>query len=139
MLEMMRMRLSPRDFEEAKARAVTCITTWDSQGLHRTGTASDEAGALWLMQEAAALGVELTSEVFKLDRIESVACYLELDSERISGVPAFDAPGTDAGGVTGTLSSSAHDEAILVAQLSPRSVYTGNTRGCAVTLRIALW
>ena len=124
-LEMMRMRLSPRDFEDAKARAVTWITTWDSQNLHRTGTASDEAGALWLTQEAAALGVEVTSEVFKLDRLEPVACYLELDSERISGVPAFDAPGTDAGGVTGTLSSSAHDEAILVARLSPRSVYTG--------------
>jgi len=111
--------------EEAKARVVTWLTTWDSQGPHRTGTASDEAGARWLTQEAAALGVEVTSEVFKLDRLEPVACYLELEGERISGVPAFDAPGTGADGVTGTLSSSAHDRAILVARLSPRSVYSG--------------
>src|ERR1700750_2701218 len=119
------MRPSPRDFEEAKTRAVTWITAWDSQGFHRTGTTGDEAGALWLTQEAAALGVEVTSERFKLDRLEPVACYLELDSERISGVAAFDAPGTDTSGVTATLSSSAHGEAILVARLSPRSVYTG--------------
>ena len=76
------MRLSGRDFEEAKARAVTWITAWDSQGPHRTGTAGDEAGARWLAHEAATLGVEVTSEVFKLDRLEPVACYLELDGER---------------------------------------------------------
>ena len=46
--EMMRMQLLPRDFEEAKTRAVTWLTAWDSQGPHRTGTASDEAGARWL-------------------------------------------------------------------------------------------
>ena len=119
------MRLSGRDFEEAKARAVTWITAWDSQGPHRTGTAGDEAGARWLAHEAATLGVEVTSEVFKLNRLEPVACYLELDGEHIPGVPAFDAPGTGADGVTGTLSSSSHDATILVARLSPRSVYDG--------------
>src|SRR6516164_3016881 len=140
-LELMCMRLSGRDFEEAKARAVTWITAWDSQGPHRTGTAGDEAGARWLAHEAAALGVEATSEVFKLDRLEPVACYLELDGERIPGVPAFDAPGTGADGVTGALSLSEHDEAILVMRLSPRSVYTGEykrlRRDCASRLVIA--
>jgi hypothetical protein len=92
-----------------------------SSGRRLTG---DEAGPRWLAHEATILGVEATSEVFKLDRLEPVACYLELDGERIPGVPAFDAPGTGADGVTGPLSSSAH-EAILVMRLSPRSVYTG--------------
>jgi hypothetical protein len=119
------MRLSPRDFEEAKARAVAWVTAWDSQGIHRTGTKGDETGARWLTEEAAALGIEVTSEVFKLDRLEPAACYLELDGERMSGVPAFDAPSTGIDGVTGTLSSSAHDTTILVARLSPRSVYSG--------------
>jgi hypothetical protein len=44
---------------------------------------------------------------------------------RISGLPAFDAPATGATGVIGTLSFSGHDQAIIVAQLWPRSVYTG--------------
>jgi hypothetical protein len=63
--------------------------------------------------------------VFELDRLDPVSCYLELDGERIPGVPAFDAPAAGAHGVTGTLSLSGHDEAIHVAKLTPRSVYTG--------------
>ena len=106
-------------------RAVRWLRAWDAQGTHRTATAGDEAGALWLAYEAAGLGVEVVNEAFELDRLEPVACYLELDGERIPAVPAFDAPGTGADGVTGTLSPSGHDEAILVAKLTPRSVYTG--------------
>jgi hypothetical protein len=119
----MGVSLSP--FDEARARAVAWLTAWDSQGVHRTGTAGDEAGAVWLAHEAAGLGVEVGSEVFELDRLDPVACYLELDGERISGAPAFDAPATGASGATGTLSLNGHDEAILVAKLTPRSVYTG--------------
>jgi hypothetical protein len=82
------------------------MSAWDAQGTHRTATAGDEAGALWLAYEAASLGAEVVNEAFELDRLEPVACYLELDGERIPAVPAFDAPGTDANGVTGTLSLS---------------------------------
>jgi hypothetical protein len=119
------MRLSPRAIDDANARAVTWLTAWDSQGSHRTGTTGDDAGARWLENEAAALGAEVANEVFTLDRLDPVACYLELDGERIWAVPAFDAPATGADGVTGTLSLTDHDAAILLAQLSPRSVYTG--------------
>jgi hypothetical protein len=66
----------------------------------------------------------VSTEVFELDRLDPVACYLELDGEHIAAVPAFDAPATGASGVTGTLGLSGRAEAILVAQLTPRSVYT---------------
>jgi len=119
------MHATSHPFDDAKARAVAWLTAWDSQGVHRTGTTGDEAGALWLAREAAGLGVDVTKEVFELDRLDPVACYLELDGKRISGVPAFDAPPTNGDGIAGTLSLSGHDQAILVAQLWPRSVYTG--------------
>jgi hypothetical protein len=119
------MRLALTPFDEARARAVAWLTAWDSQGTHRTGTTGDETGAIWLAHEAAGLGVEVGTEVFELDRLEPLACYLELDGERISAVPEFDAPSASANGVTGALSLNRHDEAILVAKLSPRSVYTG--------------
>jgi hypothetical protein len=119
----MRVSLSP--FDEARARAVAWLTAWDSQGAHRTATTGDEAGVIWLAHAASGLGVEVATEVFELDRLDPVACYLEMEGERISAVPAFDTPGTGASGVTGTLSLSDHDEAILVAKLTPRSVYTG--------------
>jgi hypothetical protein len=112
-------------FDKARARAVGWLIAWDAQGTHGTATTGDEAGAVWLAHEAAGFGVEMGTEVFELDRLDPVACYLELDGERIPGVPAFDAPAAGAHGVTGTLSLSGHDEAILVAQLTPRSVYTG--------------
>ena len=119
------MRPSPNAFDEARARAVRWLTAWDSQGAHRTATTGDEAGAVWLAQEAAGLGVEVGSEVFELDRLDPVACYLELDGERISAVPAFDAPAYRRQWRDRHSQPHDHDEAILVAKLTPRSVYTG--------------
>jgi hypothetical protein len=119
------VRLSAHPFDDTKARAVAWLTAWDSQGAHRTATTGDEAGALWLADAAAGLGVEAATEAFALDRLDPVDCYLELDGERISAVPAFDAPATGPDGATGTLSLSDHEDAILVAKLAPQSVYTG--------------
>jgi hypothetical protein len=118
------MPSSSHPLDAAKAHAAAWLTAWDSQGVHRTGTAGDEAGARWLEHEAAGLGAKVTTEAFELVRLEPVACYLELDRERITGLPAFDAPATGPGGLTGILSLSGHEQAILVAKLSPRSVYT---------------
>ena len=100
--------------------------------------AGDEAGALWLEHEATGLGAELATEVFELNRLDPIACYLELEDERISAMPAFDAPPTDANGVTGTPSLSGHDEAILVAKLAPRSILE-NTTGFAAIPLTGLW
>jgi hypothetical protein len=133
------MRLSPHAFEEAKARAVAWLTAWDSQGTHRTGTTGDEAGALWLTQEAAGLGIEVASEAFALDRLDPVACYLELDGERISAVPAFDAPATSAHGLTGTLTHSDHEKPFSWLSCRLDRFILGNTTGCAATPLIARW
>ena len=119
------MRPPPYHFDEAKARALEWLTAWDSQDIHRTGATGDEVGARWLAHEAAGFGSAVTTEEFELNRLDPVACYLELDGERILGVPAFDAPSTDDHGVSGALDLSAQDAAILVAKLSPQAVYTG--------------
>jgi hypothetical protein len=77
------------------------------------------------MREAAVLGLGApTCEEFTLDRLEPVAAYLEFDGVRIAGVPVFDAPATEAAGVTGALGLIGGDAAIAVAELSPRIVYT---------------
>ncbi len=107
--------------DQAKARAVGWLTAWDSQGIHRTATSGDEAGALWLAGETARLGAVVASEAFALVRLEPVACYLELDGVRISGVPAFDAAATSDDGVAGRLSFNGREQSILVAELTPQS------------------
>jgi hypothetical protein len=43
-------------FENAQRRAAGWLAAWDGQGIHRTATAGDDAGADWLAREAAALG-----------------------------------------------------------------------------------
>jgi hypothetical protein len=96
------------------------LRSWDSQGFHRTGTDGDEAGAAWLVREATALGAQVSSEAFLLDRIDPVAVYVEVDGHRIEGVPVFDAPATTAEGIAGLLGAD-----IAVAELTPQAVYSG--------------
>ena len=114
--------------DDGEARAVAWLRAWDSQGIHRTATAGDEAGADWLTREAAGLGAAPAAEDFALDRLDPVAAYLECDGERIPGVPVFDAPATGADGIAGMLGPIGGpvggEAAIAVAELSPRAVYT---------------
>jgi hypothetical protein len=111
--------------DDPRARAEAWLAAWDAQGPHRTATRGDEQGALWLTREASGFGVHVAREEFALDRLDPVACYLEFDGRRIPAVPVFDAPSTGAGGTSGRLSLVGHDGALLVAELNPRSVYSG--------------
>lgn len=108
---------------EAEARAARWLRAWDGQGLHRTATAGDQAGADWLATEAAALGGEVSVEEFALDRLDPVHAFLEIADVRIPAVPAFDAPPTEASGIEGRLGAE-----IAAAVLSPRDVYSGRYR-----------
>jgi hypothetical protein len=105
-------------------RAIAWLTAWDWQGIHRTATAGDAAGAEWLTHEAADLGAIPALEEFALDRLDPVEAYLEFDNTRIPGVPVFDAPATGPDGISGILGRVGEQTPIAVAELSPLSVYT---------------
>ena len=107
-------------------RAASWLAAWDAQGIHRTGTEGDEAGAEWLAAEAARLGAKVTIEEFEFERLDPFDCFLDIDGERIAGVPVFDAPPSGGPeGVTGRLGETGSDAEIALAELSPRSVYSG--------------
>jgi hypothetical protein len=114
--------------DDGATRAAAWLSAWDSQGIHRTATAGDEAGAAWLMREAACLGAAPAAEDFALDRLDPVAAYFECDSKRIPGEPVFDSPGTGAEGIAGILAPIggpvAGQATIAVAELSPFNVYS---------------
>jgi hypothetical protein len=105
-------------------RAKQWLMAWDGQGIHRTGTVGDEAGADWLIQEATQLGGQVTQEIFALDRIDPVRAFVEIDGERIEGVPMFDAPDTPRGGVAGLVSRPDQQGLVALTDLSPWVVYT---------------
>jgi hypothetical protein len=110
---------------EAELRAAAWLQAWDASGTHRTGTAGDAAGAAWLAEAAMSLGAAAAIEEFALDRIDPIAAYLQIGDTRFDGVPMFDAPATDADGVTRRLGTAGGDATIAVAELSPQAVYTG--------------
>jgi len=109
---------------EAETRAAAWLEAWDSQGIHRTGTAGDLAGAGWLAAEAAALGAKVEIEEFALNRLDPVAAYLEIDGDRIPAVPLFDALPTAPEGIAGRLDLAGSDAEIGVVKLSPNSAST---------------
>ena len=113
---------------DGEARAAAWLAAWDAQGIHRTATPGDAAGARWLMHEAALLGATPTTEEFALDRLDPLAVRLEIAGQTIPGVPVFDAPATDLDGVAGRLGPIGSDAPIAVAELSPRVVYTSDYR-----------
>jgi len=110
--------------DDATARAAPWLRAWDSQGIHRTATTGDQAGADWLIQEAAGLGAAPMVEEFALDRLDPIDTYLEFDGARIPGVPVFDAPATEDDGVAGILGPVGAEASIAVVELSPRGIYT---------------
>ena len=112
-------------FAETEARAARWLAAWDALGIHRTGTPGGSGGAAWLTREAAALGANATLEEFALDRLDPVSAYLEIGGERIAAVPVFDAPATDQTGIAGRLGPAGSDADIVVAELGPRVVYSG--------------
>ena len=112
-------------FDAARQRAAGWLAAWDGQGIHRTATAGDNTGAEWLAREAAALGAEVAIEEFAIERLDPVAAFIEIRGARIEAVAAFDAPASDAGGVTGRLGFAGGPAEIAVAELSPRAVYSG--------------
>ena len=106
-------------------RAAGWLAAWDAHGNHRTATAGDDAGADWLAAEAAALGADVAIEEFAIERLDPVAAFLEIGSERIAAIPAFDAPATGSDGVAGRLGPIGSDAEIVVAELPPQAVYSG--------------
>src|SRR6266699_5329452 len=76
-------------FDDAQRRAARWLAAWDAQGIHRTATIGGRAGAVWLAQEAAALGAAVTIEEFALDRLDPETAYLEIGGAQIPAVPVF--------------------------------------------------
>ena len=82
---------------DAVDRARTWLQAWDSQGIHRTATPGDQAGADWLAREANSIGGTVTFEEWQLDRIDPLAAFVELNGVRIAGEKLFDSPDTPRG------------------------------------------
>ncbi len=84
-------------------RIARIIGEYDAQGWHRTGTTVDHESAQWLADLVSETGARVSLEPFELSRIDPGECYLEIDGERIQGLPMFDGAFTGAEGIRGRL------------------------------------
>ena len=120
---------------EAESRAAQWLQAWDGQGIHRTATAGDEAGAAWLAGEAERAGATVRREAFTLARVDPLRGFVEIDGRRIDGLNLFDAPDTPFGGVEGLASRPDGEGLVALTELSPLVVYSPEFRRMRETTR----
>jgi len=95
------------------------IATYDGQGVHRTGTAVDDASARWLDQEIKRIGVTPSLIPFSLDRIDVLTARATVAGISYEGLPRFDAPATGPDGIAARLGRlGGHAEIALVAAVA---------------------
>lgn len=92
-----------RDADYSSERIARSLREYDAQGWHRTGSEVDTRSAEWLADEVRSRGLDVNLEPFELARIDILEAFLEIDGERVDGLPVFDGGTTDADGIRGTL------------------------------------
>jgi len=76
--------------KELKKRLSEIIKEYDNQGIHRTGTKVDLNSARWLEKRIKRIGLVPYLDEFSLDRLDIEEASLNIDKEKIEGVPLFD-------------------------------------------------
>jgi len=118
------------------------IAAYDGQGVHRTGTAVDDASARWLAGEIERLGVTPQLVPFSLDRLDVVTARATVAGVAYEGLPRFDGPATGPDGISGRiglLDSGADIGLAVTAARGDRSVEASRrARGHRAVLNVTL-
>jgi hypothetical protein len=109
---------------DRRRRISSLIETYDSQGIHRTATIVDNASADWLRQLANVAGGDAHLNAFALRQVDIRAAYLEVEGQRIEGVPLFDGGFTGDTGIVGTLGSAESSADIALVTIDSAGVGT---------------
>jgi len=96
------------------ARIKQIFKDYDSQGIHRTGTATDTESAEWLAEMIRQSGQEPSLTSFPFSRIDPLKASLKIGNRHITGVPYFDGSSTDDSGIEGRLGALTSDAGIGV-------------------------
>ena len=84
-------------------RAAGTIRAYSAEGHHRTATHVDRSSADALLARARATGASASLEPFGLSRVDTAAAFVQIEGQRIDGLPMFDGAFTGPGGVSGTM------------------------------------
>jgi hypothetical protein len=119
LLEMTAMLVVAPSPDAVEARAAEVIRGYSAEGHHRTATAVDRASADALLARARATGASVSLEPFDLSRVDPGAAFVQIQGQRIDGLPVFDGPFTGADGVHGRVGPIDGDQAIAWTRIPP--------------------
>jgi hypothetical protein len=91
------------------ARVSTIIQEYDSQGIHRTATDTDNESATWLTERAKSAGADAHLDRFAISRVDVHRTWIDVGGRRASGLPLFDGTFTDGAGLRGRLVAAGAD------------------------------
>jgi len=109
----------------AQRRIADVIHAYEEQGIHRTGTAVDNASGEWLMQQVRAAGLEPARETFPLSRIDPIAASVTIGDRKVEGLPLFDGGFTSPQGIRGRIGPVGSAAEIGVAEAAPNTAGSG--------------
>ena len=105
--------------DELERRAADTIRAYSAEGHHRTATAVDRASADALLGRARATGAAASLEPFELSRVDTAAAFIQIQGQRIAGLPMFDGPFTGGDGVRGRIGPIDGDQPIAWTRIAP--------------------
>lgn len=90
------------------------VSYWDSSDQHRTGTSGDQETNSWLLREIASLGASGTLREFPFTLKRFPSAHLKTAQTTYRGIPMFDGGTTLCGEISGFLTTTPQNDAILV-------------------------
>ncbi len=116
-------RIVAGDDRAGRIRAL--IHAFESQGIHRTGTAVDRLSAEWLAAEVRTAGLTPSLEPFSLSRIDIVSAKVLTPERVVDGIPLFDGAFTGGNGVRGRLGPAGSDAEVGLTESAPNAAAVG--------------
>ena len=98
-------------------RVSRVIQEYDAQGWHRSGTEVDHSSAHWLAEQVKACGLDPELDRFEFSRVDPELAYVEIEGQRVEGVPLFDGGFTGPDGVVGRTGPPGSDADIGIAEV----------------------
>ena len=99
------------------------LRTFESFGIHRTGSKADDLTSEWLAEELKDLGIESSIDTYQFPLFEYREAHLQVGETRIKGIPMFDGGSTAPRGISGVLTDEPEEDLmgkILVATSAMR-------------------
>ena len=98
------------------ARIKEGIAAYDSQGTHRTGSPEADKTVDWLMAEIKKAGLDSRLQSLSFNRPDIKKAYVEINGDRVSGIPLFDRDNRFCQSITGKLGAVEAETPIVVLQ-----------------------